>query len=46
MYHLCPHLLHVLQDHVAVPVERLHPAQKLPVVSTVDQHLQQTAQTS
>ena len=38
--HLCPKLLDVLQDHVAVPVEGLHPPQQLPVVSTVDQHLQ------
>ena len=45
MHHLCPHLLYVLQDHVAVPVKGLYPAQELPVVSTIDQYLQQTVQT-
>lgn len=36
---LGPHLLDALQDHVAVPVEGLHPAEKLLVVSAVDQDL-------
>lgn len=30
---LSPHLLHVLQDHVAMSVESLHTAQHLPVVA-------------
>merc|ERR1739841_192208 len=30
--HLGPHLAHILEDHVAVPVERLHTRQDLPVV--------------
>eukprot|EP00321_Phaeocystis_globosa_P019467 CAMPEP_0118818096 /NCGR_PEP_ID=MMETSP1162-20130426/5877_1 /TAXON_ID=33656 /ORGANISM="Phaeocystis Sp, Strain CCMP2710" /LENGTH=130 /DNA_ID=CAMNT_0006748249 /DNA_START=206 /DNA_END=595 /DNA_ORIENTATION=- len=36
---LRPHLLDVLQDHVAVAVERFDPAEQLLVVSAVDQHL-------
>ncbi len=37
--HLCPHLLDLLQHHVAVPVEGLHPAQQLLVVAAVDEDL-------
>lgn len=33
---LGPHLIHILQRHVAVPVNRLHMAQELFVVVTVD----------
>ena len=40
--HLCPHLLYVLEHHIAVPVERLHASQKLTVVPAVDQDLRQT----
>lgn len=36
---LSPHLLHVLQHHVAVPVKGLHAAQELLVVAAVDEHL-------
>ena len=36
---LGPHLLDILQDHVAVPVECLHPRQQLPVVPYRDQDL-------
>jgi hypothetical protein len=37
--HLCPHLLDVFQDHVAVPVKCLDAAQQLVVVAAVDEHL-------
>lgn len=36
---LSPHLLHIFQHHVAVPVKGLHPAQQLLVVATVNEHL-------
>lgn len=36
---LGPHLLHILQHHVAVPVEGLYAAQELLVVAAVDEHL-------
>lgn len=36
---LGPHLLHVLQHHVAVLVEGFHTAQELFVVAAVDEHL-------
>ena len=36
---LGPHLLHVLQHHVAVPVEGLRTAQQLLLVAAVDEHL-------
>lgn len=36
---LGPHLLHVLEDHVAVAVESLHATEELLVVAAVDQHL-------
>ena len=35
-----PHLLHVLQHHVAVSVEGLHTSEKLVVVSAINQDLQ------
>ena len=34
-----PHLLHVLQDHIAMSVERFYPGQELAVVSDGDQDL-------
>merc|ERR1711865_705111 len=37
--HLRPHLLHVLQHHVAVAVKSLNAAQQLLVVPHVDEHL-------
>lgn len=37
--HLSPHLLDVLQDHVAMPVKGFDASQQLLVVSAVDQHL-------
>ena len=37
--HLCPKLLDVFENHVAVPVKGLDAAQQLPVVATVDEHL-------
>lgn len=37
--YLGPHLLHVLEHHVTVTVERLHSAEQLLVVSHVDEHL-------
>lgn len=37
--HLGPHLLNVLQYHVAMPVERLYLPQQLPLVAAVDEHL-------
>ena len=42
--HLCPHLFHILQDHVAMPVKCLDASQQLPVVAAVDQHLQRQAE--
>lgn len=36
---LSPHLLHVLEHHVAVPVEGLDSGEELAVVSTRDQDL-------
>ena len=36
---LGPHLLNPLEDHVAVPVECLHPPEELLVVPAVDQYL-------
>ena len=36
---LCPHFLHILEHHVAVPIERLDSAQQLLVIPAVDQHL-------
>ena len=37
--HLRPHLLHVLQHHIAVPIERLNAPEQLVVVAAIDQHL-------
>eukprot|EP00411_Alexandrium_monilatum_P034894 CAMPEP_0175348768 /NCGR_PEP_ID=MMETSP0095-20121207/10057_1 /TAXON_ID=311494 /ORGANISM="Alexandrium monilatum, Strain CCMP3105" /LENGTH=86 /DNA_ID=CAMNT_0016646285 /DNA_START=217 /DNA_END=474 /DNA_ORIENTATION=- len=39
MRDLRPHLPHILQDHVGVAVEGLHPREDLPVVPAVDQDL-------
>ena len=36
---LCPHLLDVGEDHVAVPVEGFDPTQESPVVAAVDEDL-------
>jgi hypothetical protein len=36
---LGPHLLHVLQDHIAMPIECLHARKQLSVVSARDQNL-------
>lgn len=36
---LRPHLLHVLQNHIAMPIKRLHPRQQLLVIATRDQDL-------
>ena len=36
---LCPHLLHVLQNHVAVAVKGLDACQQFPVVSARDEDL-------
>lgn len=36
---LTPHLLHVLQHHVAMAVKRLHSSEQFSVVATRDQHL-------
>lgn len=38
-HHLCPHLFHILEYHVAVSVERLDSPQQLSVVPAVDQYL-------
>lgn len=43
---LCPHLLHVLQDHVAVPIKGLHTPKKLAVVPASNEHLQQCTGTN
>lgn len=37
-----PHLLHVLEDHVAMPVERLHATKQFVIVPAVDQDLSLT----
>ena len=37
--HLGPHLLHILQHHVAVAIERLDAAEKLLVVAHIDEDL-------
>ena len=39
LVYLAPHLLHVLEDHVAVPIKGLHSTQELSVVSAINQHL-------
>ena len=36
---LCPHLLHILQDHITMTIVRLHARQQLVIVPHVDQHL-------
>jgi len=36
---LRPHLLHILQYHIAMPIKRLDSRQQLPVVTAADQHL-------
>lgn len=36
---LCPHLLHILQHHIAMSVECLHAGQQLSVVSARDEDL-------
>jgi len=38
--HLCPHLLDILKNHVAVPVKCLYSAKELSIVSAVDEDLQ------
>merc|ERR1719334_2949253 len=39
MRNLCPHLTHILQDHVGVPVKSLDSSKDLPIVPAVDEHL-------
>lgn len=39
LWNLRPDLLDVLEHHVAVAIESLHPPQQLPVVPAVDQNL-------
>lgn len=36
---LSPHLFHIFQNHVAMPVKSLDTGKKFAVVSTIDQHL-------
>ena len=38
-WRLRPHLLDVLEHHIAVAIERLHPRQQLPVIAAGYQHL-------
>ena len=37
--HFGPHFPHVLEHHVAMPVERLHPREQLVVIAAVNEHL-------
>merc|ERR1719263_180944 len=39
MWDLCPHLAHILKNHVAMAIEGFHTSEDFAVVAAIDEHL-------